>query len=279
MKSVRVPIFWGIHAKPGPVFSRVLGLLPIVLLVGAYFAVSHARHVENPKDKLVPSITQMYDEMKQISTVPDKRTDTILFWVDTKASLTRLGIGVGASALLGYVLGMMIGIFPSVRAIFTPIITVCSNINPLAILVIVLVALGIGEGAKIFLIVFGVGIPLVRSIEQIVEKVPNELIVKALTLGASQLQVITRVIAPQVLPQLISLVRVNLGQVWIFVIAAEAVASTEGLGYRIYLQQRYMNMGLIIPYVLYISAIAYSMDAILQLVQRKCFPWYQTDDK
>ena len=277
MRKIRVPMFWGIHAKPGPVFSRVLGILPIVLLVTIYFAVSHARHVENPKDKLMPSITQMYDEMKQIITVTDKRTDTNLFWSDTKASLTRLGIGVGASALLGYVLGMIIGIFPSAKALLVPVLTGLSNINPLSILVIILVAIGIGEASKIFLIVFGVGIPLIRSIQQSVEKVPNELIVKALTLGASQSQVVVRVVAPQVLPQLIELVRVNLGQVWIFVIAAEAVASTEGLGYRIYLQQRYMNMALIIPYVFYISAIAYSMDTVLQFLGKKCFPWYKNE--
>jgi NitT/TauT family transport system permease protein len=277
MKKVRVPIFWGINARPGPVVSRVLGFLPLVLLIGGYFMASHARHVNNPQDKLMPTVQQMYQAVKEIATVPDKRTEQILFWTDTKASLCRLGVGVGIAAVLGYVLGMMIGIFPSTKAIFTPILTVCSNINPLAILVIILVFLGIGEGSKIFLIVFGVGIPLVRSIQQSVERVPNELIVKALTLGASQSQVVVRVVAPQVLPQLMELVRVNLGQVWIFVIAAEAVASTEGLGYRIYLQQRYMNMSLIIPYVLYISLIAYSMDAVLQIVQKKLFPWYKTE--
>ena len=118
-----------------------------------------------------------------------------------------------------------------------------------------------------------------RSIQQVVERVPKELIITALTRGASQWEVIIRVIAPQVMPQLIELVRVNLGQVWIFVIAAEAVASTEGLGYRIYLQQRYMNMALIIPYVLYISAIAYSMDISLQFIRVKCFPWYKTNNE
>ena len=272
-------MFWGINARPGPVFSRVLGLLPLVLLIGGYFTASYIRHVDNPQDKLMPGASQMYESMKEIATVPDKRTEQVLFWTDTKSSLCRLGIGVGVSAVLGYILGMVIGVFPSAKSIFTPILTLCSNINPLAILVIILVFMGIGEGSKIFLIVFGVGIPLVRSIQQAVEKVPNELIVKAQTLGASQSQIVVRVVSPQILPQLIELVRVNLGQVWIFVIAAEAVASTEGLGYRIFLQQRYMNMSLIIPYVLYISAIAYSMDLVLQIIRRKCFPWYKPEDK
>ena len=277
MKTVRTPWFFGINADPGPIFSRVLGLLPIVLLVGFYFYVSHVRHEKNSQDKLMPTVSQMYQEMKQIATVPDKRTDQILFWSDTKASLYRLSLGISIAAVFGYMMGMMTGIFPSWKAIFTPILTILSDINPLAILVIILVAFGIGEASKIFLIVFGVGVPIARSIQQSVEKVPTELIVKAQTLGASQFKVVSRVIAPQVLPQLIELVRVNMGQVWIFVIAAEAIASNSGLGYRIYVQQRFMNMALIIPYVLYISLIAYGTDFALKLILRKGFPWYKTE--
>ena len=87
-----------------------------------------------------------------------------------------------------------------------------------------------------------------------------------------------RVVSPQVLPQLIELVRVSLGAAWIFVIAAEAIASTEGLGYRIYLQQRYMNVALIIPYAIYITLVAYGTDFGLQLVLRKCFRWYSASN-
>ena len=166
MKKVRVPVFFGLNARPSAVFAKVLGLIPIVLLVCVYFMVSDVRHITNPDDKLTPSVSQMYYAVKEIATVPDKRTEQILFWSDTKASLRRFGIGIGISALLGYVLGMLNGIFLGARAIFTPILTGLSNINPLAILVIVLVFMGIGEESKIFLIVFGVGIPLVRSVQQ-----------------------------------------------------------------------------------------------------------------
>ena len=54
---------------------------------------------------------------------------------------------------------------------------------------------------------------------------------------------------PQVLPQLIDTVRLALGAAWLFLIAAEAIASTEGLGYRIFLVRRYLAMDVILPYV------------------------------
>ncbi|MFA6446022.1 MAG: ABC transporter permease subunit [Candidatus Paceibacterota bacterium] len=276
MKKVRVPWFFGLHARPGPIFGRLLGIIPIAFLVFVYISCSHKRHIENPSDKLMPTVSQMYTEMKQIMTIPDKRSGQIFFWADTKASLRRLGIGVGISAIIGYMLGVGMGMFPGFRALLLPTITGISNINPLALLVIILVFLGVGESSKIFLIVFGVGIPISRSVQKMVENMPNELTVKALTLGASQGEVITRVVTPQVLPQLIELVRVSLGAAWIFVIAAEAIASTEGLGYRIYLQQRYMNMALIIPYVIYITLVAFSIDYGLQILLRKCFRWYSS---
>jgi len=271
----RTPVFFGINAKPGDKLSRFLGLLPIVFLVLIYFLVAQKRHEKNPEDKLTPSFSQMYSEMKEIITVPDKRSGKNFFLEDTKASLRRLAIGVGISAVFGYVVGIMVGLFPGLRALFLPIITGLSNINPLAMLVIVLVALGIGEAPKIFLIVFGIGIPIARSIEQMVEQIPNEVKVKQLTLGASQFEVLMRIVVPQMFPRLIDLVRVSLGAAWIFVIASEAVASTEGLGYRIYLQQRYMNMALIIPYVAYITILAFSCDyALKSLLKLRCFAWY-----
>jgi NitT/TauT family transport system permease protein len=270
-----IPVFFGLHARPGMVFGRMLGLLPVAVLLGLYMFVSHSRHVVNPEDKLMPSLHQMYDEMKTIITVPDKRSGKVLFWEDTKASLKRLALGIGIAAVASYFIGIIMGMFPGFRALLGPLVTGLSNVNPLALLVIVLVALGVGESSKVFLIAFGIGVPMMRTIAGMVERMPNELTVKALTLGASQFQVLYKIVAPQMLPRLIDLIRVSLGAAWIFVIAAEAVAATEGLGYRIYLQQRYMNMALIIPYVVYITLLAYASDLALQgVLKLPCFRWY-----
>jgi NitT/TauT family transport system permease protein len=270
-----VPVFFGLHARPGMVFGRILGLLPVALLVGLYLFVSHSRHLVNPDDKLMPSLHQMSVAMKNIIMVPDKRSGTNLFIEDTKASLKRLGMGVGIAAVASYFIGILMGMFPGFRALLGPLVIGLSNINPLALLVIVLVALGVGESSKVFLIAFGIGIPMMRAVAGLAERMPAELTVKALTLGASQFQVLYKIVAPQMLPRLIDLIRLSLGSAWIFVIAAEAVASTEGLGFRIYLQQRYMNMALIIPYVIYISLLAYTSDLLLQgVLKLPCFKWY-----
>jgi NitT/TauT family transport system permease protein len=97
--------------------------------------------------------------------------------------------------------------------------------------------------------------------------------VKAQTLGASSWAIFMRVALPQVMPRLIGSVRLQLGPAWLFLIAAEAIASTEGLGYRIFLVRRYFAMDVIIPYVVWITLLAFALDLALRQLQRRAFPW------
>jgi NitT/TauT family transport system permease protein len=74
-------------------------------------------------------------------------------------------------------------------------------------------------------------------------------------------------------PRLIDALRLSLGSAWLFLIAAEAIASTEGLGYRIFLVRRYLAMDVILPYVAWITLLAFAMDALLRLLRSKAFSW------
>ena len=89
---------------------------------------------------------------------------------------------------------------------------------------------------------------------------PKEQIIKAQTLGASTWQLILRVVLPQLWPRLIDSMRLSMGSAWLFLIAAEAIASTEGLGYRIFLVRRYLAMDVILPYVVWITLLAVLTD-------------------
>jgi NitT/TauT family transport system permease protein len=146
-------------------------------------------------------------------------------------------------------------------------------IPPLAILPILFIVAGLGELAKVLLIIIGVAPIIVRDLALRTAELPAEQIIKAQTLGASTWQLIIRVIMPQMWPRLIDALRLNLGSAWLFLIASEAIASTDGLGYRIFLVRRYMAMDVILPYVAWITLLAFGMDALLRLVRAKAFPW------
>ncbi|THB83107.1 ABC transporter permease, partial [Pantoea allii] len=68
-------------------------------------------------------------------------------------------------------------------------------------------------------------------------------------------------------------VRLLLGSAWLFLISAEAISATAGLGYRIFLVRRYMAMDVIIPYVIWITLLAWLMDLALRQLHKACFPW------
>lgn len=267
--------FWGLHAAPPPVLKFILAAIPFVVVIVAYIVASDMRHTVNPADKLLPGLGQMFGSIQKLLLEPDKRTGEILLVADTLASLKRIGLGVVLAAVCGLLLGVNIGLLPGLRALNLPFVTFISMIPPLAILPILFISLGVGELAKVSLIFIGIFPMITRDIFLAASQIPREQVVKALTLGASQFGVIYRVVLPQIIPRLIDTVRLSLGPAWLFLIASEAIAATNGLGYRIFLVRRYLAMDVILPYVLWITVIGFMLDWGLRLLMNWRYPWYE----
>jgi len=177
------------------------------------------------------------------------------------------------SATIGLILGLALGAVPVVRAALAPFVGAVAMIPPLAVLPILFILLGLGEVAKITLITIGIVPCLVRDLSMRAAELPTEQLIKAQTLGASSWQLVIRIILPQMWPRLIDSLRLNMGSAWLFLIAAEAIASEEGLGYRIFLVRRYLAMDVILPYVVWITLLAFLMDYVLKLLRSRAFPW------
>jgi len=264
-----------INRRPDRASRLILVILPFALLLFAYFTGSATRLTENPNDKLLPSAVQMTDAIKRVAIIPDQRTGEYILWQDTASSLQRLAIGLAISAVVGLCLGIASGLLPLFGAPLSPLLTVLSMVPPLAILPILFIVFGLGELSKVMLIVIGITPVLARDLEQRAREIPVELLIKAQTLGASTWTLILRVVLPQLLPRLLISLRLVLGSAWLFLIAAEAIASTDGLGYRIFLVRRYLAMDMILPYVAWITLLAWLMDWGLKALTRKAFPWYE----
>lgn len=253
--------------------SIFLGALPIMLLVLLYLFSAAQRHAANPMDKILPMPTSMAQGMAALMFQADQLSGQFVFWVDTLASLQRLGLGLGIATLTALVVGLVLGVLPPVRATFGPLVTGIAVIPPIALLPILFIALGLGETAKVALIVIGIAPVMVRDIAAHVAALPAEQIVKAQTLGASSWQIMIRVALPQAMPRLLQTVRLSLGPAWVFLISAEAIASDVGLGYRIFLVRRYLSMDVIIPYVAWIALLAIITDVTLAKLSKRAFPW------
>jgi NitT/TauT family transport system permease protein len=270
---------WGIHARPAGGSRWLLAALPFVILLLVYALASDARHQVNPADKILPTAGQMVDAVERMAFTRDARSGSYLMLADTSASVRRLALGMLLGAAVGLWLGLNMGLFPGLHATANPFVTFVSMIPPLSILPILFITLGVDEVAKVALIFLGITPVITRDIAGYVARIPREQFTKALTLGASPLALTYRVILPQVWPRLIEAVRLSLGAAWLFLIAAEAIAANEGLGYRIFLVRRYLAMDLILPYVLWITALGFLFDWALRTTSRKLFPWHAAGEK
>jgi NitT/TauT family transport system permease protein len=262
-----------VNRHPGRGGALMLGALPFLVLVCVYLFASHLRAAANADDKLLPTPSVLASTIHSYAFEEDLRSGSVLFWQDTTASLERLFIALALSAAIGLVFGVVIGVIPLVRSTLAPFVSALSMITPLAILPILFIVLGLGEVAKIALMVIGVMPVIIRDLALRAGELPSEQLIKAQTLGASTWQLIVRVVLPQIWPRLIDSLRLTLGSAWLFLIAAEAIASTEGLGYRIFLVRRYLAMDVILPYVVWITLLAFATDWLLKWIRSRACPW------
>jgi len=264
-----------VNFHPSSRSALALGALPFLILVLAYLLGSNLRLAANADEKLLPAPSSIASSIKEYATQEDARSGEVLLWFDTFASLKRIGAALAISAAIGLVLGIVIGTLPVLSATLGGFVTIVSMIPPLAVLPILFIVLGLGETAKITLIVVGITPVVVRDLALRCRELPFEQLIKAQTLGANSWQLIFRVVLPQVWPRLIDSMRLSLGSAWLFLIAAEAIASTEGLGYRIFLVRRYLAMDVILPYVVWITLLAFLTDWTLRLIRRTACPWVE----
>lgn len=262
-----------INRRPDRLGTLLLGALPFLIVVALYVTGSALRLADNPNDKLLPALSAIGDAVGRFAVEPDRRTGQVVLWLDTAASLRRLALGLGLATLAGLVVGVLNGLVPYVRAGLAPFVAALSMVPPMAVLPILFIVFGLEELSKVMLIAIGIAPYLMRDLALRVEELPSEQLVKAQTLGASTWQIVLRVVLPQVLPRLIDGVRLSLGPAWLFLIAAEAIAASEGLGYRIFLMRRYLSMDVILPYVAWITLLAAAADLGLRALSRRAFPW------
>ncbi|MFC1670343.1 ABC transporter permease [Spirochaetota bacterium] len=271
---IKIPNFFGLMAKPPKPLKIILIALPFILCIGIYMVASNIRHAENPNDKILPTISKMAHAVNRMAFQKDSRTGKYLMLNDTLSSLRRLLIGIIAASLLGLILGINMGLLPGFESLSSVFITAVSIIPPLAILPILFIVFGVDEFSKIVLIFIGTFPLICRDIYLYTKKIPQEQKTKSLSLGASQFQTAYTVIMPQIIPKLIDTTRLSFGAAWLFLIASEAIASSDGLGYRIFLVRRYLSMDVIIPYVFLITFLGFSIDWMLKKYVAWKYPWY-----
>ena len=196
-------------------------------------------------------------------------------WADSSASVRRVFIGFGIAVLISVPLGLAMGTFKSIQALFEPVISLVRYLPATAFITLLVFWLGIGEQPKITLIVIGTVFFNTLMTANVVWQVPSELIKVSYTLGASTFTVFRKVIFPHALPGMIDSMRVNLAAAWNLIVVAELIAADSGLGYRIQHDQKFLQIPEIFVVLFVIGVIGLTMDICLRTLRNRLSPWSQ----
>jgi NitT/TauT family transport system permease protein len=154
-----------------------------------------------------------------------------VLWSDIGNSLRRVAIAFGSAVVIGVPLGLTLGWYPAANRIVNPTMQILRPISPIAWIPVAIILWGVGDNAAIFLIFLGSFFPIVVACVNGVSNVPSTFRRAGRNFGLSPAQVLTRVVFPAALPQIIVGLRLALGIAWLVVVAAEMVAVDSGLGY------------------------------------------------
>lgn len=192
---------------------------------------------------------------------------------DSFSSFARVSIGFILSAVVAVPLGILMGTFPSIRALFEPIIGIVRYMPAPAFIPLLIIYLGIGESPKIALIFIGTVFFNILMIMDSVKFVPQDLIETTYTLGGKRWQVLFEVITPYIVPRIIDTFRVNMAASWNLVVVAELLAANEGLGKRILLAQKFLRTDEIFACLIILGLIGFAIDLFFRLLLRFTCKW------
>ncbi|GAA4600722.1 ABC transporter permease [Actinoallomurus liliacearum] len=194
---------------------------------------------------------------------------------DALASLRRVLLGFALGTLLAVPVGFLMGWYPTARALLEPYVQFFRTIPPLALIPLAVVLLGIGEVPKIFVIFLAAFLSSVVATLQGVVDVDRTLINAARVLGASDRTIFLKVVIPASTPFILVGMRVGLGSAWGTLVAAELIAATQGLGYRMQQAQLYYDLPTIFVGLITIGVLGLAMDRLLLLAERRLTGWQE----
>lgn len=189
------------------------------------------------------------------------------------ASFTRVFLAFWLACLTAIPIGVAMGVSRVARGIMDPPLEFYRPLPPLAYLPLIIIWFGIDEVPKVLLIFLSCFAPLALQTRAGVRSASQEQINAALSMGASQWQVIRYVMLPAALPEILVGMRIAIGFGWTTLVAAEMVAASVGLGQMVLNASNFLRTDIVIMGIIMIGLIAYVFDLMMRWVEKKAVPW------
>ncbi|MEM5276520.1 ABC transporter permease [Cupriavidus taiwanensis] len=192
---------------------------------------------------------------------------------DIGMTVWRVVGGFVLAAVLAVPLGIFMGAYKAAEAFFEPFVSFCRYLPASAFIPLLILWAGIGETQKLLVIFIGSFFQIVLMVAVAVGGARKDLVEAAYTLGANSAGIVRRVLIPGAAPEIAEILRLVLGWAWTYVIVAELIGSSSGIGHMITDSQALLNTGQIIFGIIVIGCIGLVSDLVFKRANQRLFPW------
>lgn len=243
--------------------QRVLNIVSIVAGISIWFLITR-----------IPSINTFLASPEQVwkAFLSEAGSDG-RYWKDVGISLQRVFIGFGLAFVCAIPVAFLMGWYPKFRALLEPWIQFFRTIPPIALIPLVILAMGLSERSKYTIIFLAAFLTMVVTIFQGIREVDKTLVKAAYTFGAVDRNLFVDIMIPASFPYILVAARLGIATSLTTLIAAELTGTTFGIGARIQGAQQYMNTSIVLLGIITIGVIGYVLDKLLLLAEKKLTRW------
>lgn len=243
----------------------VLGVsLPIIILI-IWQAVTIRGNVSA---MLLPKPISIWNSFVDFLTEGTLGKDIII-------SIFRVLKGYLAGAVLGVVLGMLMGIFTPVNEFFAPTLNALRQIAPLAWIPLLMLWFGIGDVSKIVLIAMGTFYQCMLNTISGLRSIPKGYLDFAKNYEIKKRDILFKILIPGAAPSILVGLRLGASSAWMAILAAEMIAATSGVGYRISSARNLLETDVVIMYMIIIGIIGGAMDWLIRRMASRLVRWQE----
>lgn len=239
-------------------------LLPVLLLVflevAAGSGLVEARLLPPPSEIVATLLQLAQDDL----------------WVHIGTSLARVGVGFFIGATLGLVAAVLVGLSRTFEELIDPTFQALRNIPSLAWVPLLLLWFGIDETPKIIMIALGAFFPVYLNVVSGIQNVDRKLIEVGEIHGLNKFELALRILLPISLPSVFTGLRTALGLAWMFLVAAELIAASKGLGYLLSDGRETSRPDIVIAAIFLIAVLGKLSDSVLATVEARSLSWRDT---
>lgn len=192
-------------------------------------------------------------------------------WADMQVSLYRIAVAFLLSSVMAIVIGVLAGCYGFWKAAVEPLVDFIRYMPVVAFVPLTILWSGTDDLQKFLIIWIGTFFQQVLMVMDAVKRVPGDFIGLGRTLGLADRKILLKIVLPSAFPGIWDALRISLGWAWTWLVLAELVAATSGLGYRITVSQRFFQTDTIIAYILLLGVLGLVTDQAMRGAEKLLF--------